>query len=318
VGARVSARRLDALLLADELADDDGRGGGAPSGDGGVGGGPGSAPLAASAASLPADEGVAVELCGADFSWDAAAVDAPAAAAGASAPAEQRVALLRAASERGSAAAARAPTPTLRAIRLAVARGALVAVVGGTGDGKSSLLSAMLGDLPAVQPALGARRRGSLAYCAQASWVFAGTVRENILFGRPFDAAAYAAAVQAADLGAEIEAMGGDDAELGERGVNVSGGQKQRLSLARAHYARVRARGRWRLSRASPAPRHSQRRHARASPASQLTCRLPADPLPLWPAHRLCPLPVRRRTCTFSTTCSPRSTPPWPRASSTP
>lgn len=67
--------------------------------------------------------------------------------------------------------------------------------------------------------------------------MFPGSVRDNILFGRPFDARRYEEALWAADLDADLAQMGGDGAELGERGVNVSGGQKQRLSLARAFYA---------------------------------------------------------------------------------
>jgi len=129
------------------------------------------------------------------------------------------------------------PAVTLHGVAVTVARGHIVAVVGGTGEGKSSLLAAILGDLPALQPERGSLVRGSVAYCAQQSWIFSGTVRENILFGRPFDSRKYREALRAADLEADLDQMGGDDTELGERGVNVSGGQKQRISLARAFYA---------------------------------------------------------------------------------
>ncbi|CAI9089674.1 OLC1v1024292C1 [Oldenlandia corymbosa var. corymbosa] len=119
----------------------------------------------------------------------------------------------------------KAEKPTLSDVNLDIEVGSLVAIVGGTGEGKTSLISAMLGELPAV----GDSRvviRGTVAYVPQISWIFNATVRENILFGSSFQRAQYWKAIEGHDL-----------TEIGERGVNISGGQKQRVSLARAVYS---------------------------------------------------------------------------------
>ncbi|XP_035842275.1 ABC transporter C family member 1-like [Helianthus annuus] len=110
--------------------------------------------------------------------------------------------------------------PTLSSINLDIPTGSLVAIVGSTGEGKTSLVSAMLGELPPVSDAH--VLRGTVAYVPQVSWIFNATVRDNILFGSPFEPAKY-----------EKTLDGGDLTEIGERGVNISGGQKQRVSMAR-------------------------------------------------------------------------------------
>lgn len=80
---------------------------------------------------------------------------------------------------------------------------------------------------------------GRVSYAAQRPWIMHGTVRDNVLFGEPFDAARYEAALEACALRTDLEAFdGGDLTEVGEKGVQLSGGQAQRLSLCRAVYAR--------------------------------------------------------------------------------
>ncbi|XP_078432524.1 ABC transporter C family member 2-like [Wolffia australiana] len=133
----------------------------------------------------------------------------------------------------------KAERPTLSNINLDIPVGSLVAVVGSTGEGKTSLISAMLGELlPVPDTNTTVEIRGSVAYVPQVSWIFNATVRDNILFGSDFYQSRYANAIEVAGLEHDLELLpGGDLTEIGERGVNISGGQKQRVSMARAVYA---------------------------------------------------------------------------------
>ncbi|XP_048630438.1 ABC transporter C family member 2 [Brassica napus] len=132
---------------------------------------------------------------------------------------------------------AKGDRPTLSNINLDVPLGSLVAVVGSTGEGKTSLVSAILGELPATSDAM-VTLRGSVAYVPQVSWIFNATVRDNILFGSPFDRERYERVLDVTALKHDLELLpGGDLTEIGERGVNISGGQKQRVSMARAVYS---------------------------------------------------------------------------------
>ncbi|XP_028090849.1 ABC transporter C family member 2-like isoform X7 [Camellia sinensis] len=130
-----------------------------------------------------------------------------------------------------------AENPTLANINLDIPVGSLVAVVGGTGEGKTSFISAMIGELPPVADA-SVVIRGSVAYVPQISWIFNATVRENILFGSNFEPARYWKAIDVTALQHDLDLLPGRDlTEIGERGVNISGGQKQRVSMARAVYS---------------------------------------------------------------------------------
>ncbi|XP_022898991.1 ABC transporter C family member 2-like isoform X2 [Olea europaea var. sylvestris] len=131
----------------------------------------------------------------------------------------------------------KAARPTLSNINLDIPVGSLIAVVGGTGEGKTSLISAMLGELPPLRDAT-VVIRGTVAYVPQISWIFNATVRENILFGSCFDAERYWKVIGVTALHHDLELLPGHDlTEIGERGVNISGGQKQRVSIARAVYS---------------------------------------------------------------------------------
>ncbi|XP_057458600.1 ABC transporter C family member 12-like isoform X2 [Lotus japonicus] len=131
----------------------------------------------------------------------------------------------------------KAEKPTLSNINLEIPIGSLVAIIGGTGEGKTSLISAMIGELPPLADA-NATIRGTVAYVPQVSWIYNATVRENILFGSKFEHERYWKAIDVAALHHDLNFLPGRDlTEIGERGVNISGGQKQRVSLARAVYS---------------------------------------------------------------------------------
>ncbi|KAF9899576.1 hypothetical protein EC991_008613 [Linnemannia zychae] len=126
-------------------------------------------------------------------------------------------------------------SPTLTGINLRVAKGSLTAVVGRVGQGKTSLLSAMIGDMYKRQGSV--RVRGQVAYAAQQAWILNATLKENITFGQEFDQMKYDQVIYVSGLVPDIAMLpAGDQTEIGERGINLSGGQKQRVSLARAAY----------------------------------------------------------------------------------
>jgi ATP-binding cassette subfamily C (CFTR/MRP) protein 1 len=126
----------------------------------------------------------------------------------------------------------------LKNINLTVKSGCLQAVVGSVGAGKSSLISAILGEVYKVKGQVTVY--GSIAYVPQTAWITNSTVRENILFGKPYDGTFYQDTLEACGLSQDLEMLvAGDMTEIGERGINLSGGQKQRVSIARAVYARA-------------------------------------------------------------------------------
>jgi ABC-type multidrug transport system fused ATPase/permease subunit len=125
---------------------------------------------------------------------------------------------------------------TLRNISCHIPAGSLVAVVGAVGCGKSTFLSAILGEVEPVDDTSkvyiprSENRKGSpgfVSYCAQTPWILNSTLKENILFGRSFDEERYNEVVHACALSSDLEILpAGDMTEIGERGINLSGGQK--------------------------------------------------------------------------------------------
>ncbi|KAJ2850080.1 hypothetical protein IWW36_002185 [Coemansia brasiliensis] len=137
----------------------------------------------------------------------------------------------------------------LQKLNVEFPHGKMTIVAGPTGSGKSSLLAALVGEMSLVRGRVMvpvARMDGVLAiddvaYVAQEAWLRNATIRENILFGEPYDPQRYESVLRACALKPDLRILrAGDATEIGERGVTLSGGQKQRVALARAVYSRRR------------------------------------------------------------------------------
>ncbi|KAF9585524.1 hypothetical protein BGW38_001959 [Lunasporangiospora selenospora] len=125
--------------------------------------------------------------------------------------------------------------PVLQDLSFSIRDGSLVAIVGRVGQGKSSLLSALIGEMYRMEGSITVR--GRLAYVPQQAWIVNATLRDNILFGKEMDQERYRQVLQVCGLEPDLAILpAGDMTEIGERGINLSGGQKQRVSLARAAY----------------------------------------------------------------------------------
>jgi len=135
---------------------------------------------------------------------------------------------------------------TLQDITCNIESGSLVAVVGSVGSGKSSFLSAILGEMESIgnssvyipRDEQEKDMNGFVSYCTQSPWVVNDTLRGNVLFGREYDEDRYNRVIHCCALLDDFAVLpAGDMTEIGERGINLSGGQKARVSLARAMYS---------------------------------------------------------------------------------
>ncbi|XP_052505903.1 ATP-binding cassette sub-family C member 4-like [Budorcas taxicolor] len=126
-------------------------------------------------------------------------------------------------------------TPTLQGLSFTVRPGELLAVVGPVGAGKSSVLSALLGELPPSQGKVSVL--GKIAYVSQQPWLFPGTVKSNILFGKKYEEELYKEVIKACALEEDLQNLKERDLTVtGDGGTPLSEGQKARVSLARAVY----------------------------------------------------------------------------------
>ena len=127
----------------------------------------------------------------------------------------------------------------LRNINMNIKAGSLTAIVGQVGSGKSSLLQAMLGEMDKVTGLINRRSKDlKVAYVAQQAWIQNLTLKDNILFDKPFNRRDYANTIDVCALQPDLDMLtSGDNTEIGENGINLSGGQKQRISIARAVYS---------------------------------------------------------------------------------
>ncbi|CUG91291.1 ABC transporter, putative [Bodo saltans] len=127
--------------------------------------------------------------------------------------------------------------PLLKSISLRFPKGKLTVILGPTGSGKSTLLEAVLGQLYLSEGKIATA--DSIGFVPQQPWIMNATVKENIEFFSPADEKRLATALRTCQLDTDLHMLpGGLDTEIGERGVNLSGGQRARVSMARAVYAR--------------------------------------------------------------------------------
>lgn len=118
--------------------------------------------------------------------------------------------------------------PTLDNLNIDFPKGKLIGVIGPVGSGKSSLLQAILRELPMEFGSI--HIDGTISYACQEPWLFSASVRQNILFGLEYDHDRYSSAVKYCALKRDFEQFeNGDLTIVGERGVSLSGGQKARI-----------------------------------------------------------------------------------------
>lgn len=118
--------------------------------------------------------------------------------------------------------------PTLENINADFPKGKLIGIIGPVGEGKSSFLQALLRELPLESGTI--RINGTISYACQRPWVFAGTVRQNILFGQEMDRIRYESVIKSCALQKDLDQLAhGDRTIIGERGQLLSGGQKARI-----------------------------------------------------------------------------------------
>ncbi|KAG9062627.1 hypothetical protein KI688_004929 [Linnemannia hyalina] len=177
----------------------------------------------------------AIDIENGTFAWEQKVLPAAAAAALSDAEGERQPLLSGSKPSPFSSAPATPGRPTLANINIQISEGHLTAVVGRIGQGKSSLLSALMGEMYKTQGTV--KVYGDLAYVPQQPWILNATVQENITFVKQLDQDHYDRIVFASGLKPDLDMLpAGDQTEIGERGINLSGGQKQLVSLACAAY----------------------------------------------------------------------------------
>ena len=124
-------------------------------------------------------------------------------------------------------------SPALSEISLSFEKGGLCCLTGKVGSGKTTLLQALAGELEARVT----RNCTSIAYAAQTPWIMNGSIKDNIIMGRKFEARWYDEVVEACGLKQDLEGFAnGDETLVGTRGVQLSGGQRSRIALAAVFY----------------------------------------------------------------------------------
>ena len=128
--------------------------------------------------------------------------------------------------------------PILKNINCEIKQGEFICVIGEVGCGKSSFLQAILNNMLPLQGSAKLYVNGTISYVSQIPWIRNATIKDNILFYQPYDEERYNKVIDLSQLRQDLEIFeAGDLTEIGEKGVNLSGGQKARISIARALYA---------------------------------------------------------------------------------
>ncbi|ETS80377.1 hypothetical protein PFICI_07906 [Pestalotiopsis fici W106-1] len=178
----------------------------------------------------------AVEVVNASFTWERATAQDSEKTAGGNEPAKKANAKSEAPGSDDTSTLVDEREPfKIQDLNFEIGRNELVAVIGSVGSGKTSLLAALAGDMRRTsgEVVLGASR----AFCPQYAWIQNATLRNNITFGKDLDREWYNDVIQACALQPDLDMLpDGDATEIGERGITISGGQKQRLNIARAIY----------------------------------------------------------------------------------
>ncbi|GJJ70301.1 ATP-binding cassette, subfamily C (CFTR/MRP), member 4 [Entomortierella parvispora] len=196
------------------------------------------------AASKLLDPSVLLEMRDASFSWTVTSIGSSTAPEPSSKEKERKSELELAQEDSSDSDNLTIHSPKkaiLNNITMTLRKDDLLAVVGPVGCGKSSFCMALLQEMPLVSGSFvlahQETQRVRMSYSAQSPWIFAGTIRSNILFGSQFDQARYDRVIKACELTRDLSLFPeGDDTIIGEKGVTLSGGQRARVSLARAAY----------------------------------------------------------------------------------
>ncbi|KAL9569400.1 hypothetical protein ACKAV7_006455 [Fusarium commune] len=128
----------------------------------------------------------------------------------------------------------------LRNLSFAVGRNQLVLLLGPVASGKTTILKALLGEVPNTTGSIDIHSKG-IAWCEQSPWLLNRTIRENIIGYSHFEPVLYQAVVKACDIEKDFRQLTqGDSTVIGSKGLALSGGQKQRVALARSVYSKPR------------------------------------------------------------------------------
>ncbi|CAD8206263.1 unnamed protein product [Paramecium octaurelia] len=128
--------------------------------------------------------------------------------------------------------------PLLKNINFTANRGQLISVIGKTGSGKTTFLQLILKEIPYIQGQLELSDNLTFGYVEQEPFINPTTIKENILFGREYNKELFDEVLKASNFLTDlVELPDLENTVIGDNGATLSGGQRARLSLARALYA---------------------------------------------------------------------------------